>query len=85
MREYIMQRNSGKRLKNNLGVNQNQLHIIIQIIIVLLKHKQLLPAYFLLIFDKIQVVWMLQSTTTAAKLPFEHLFIFFCIHYFFIY
>ena len=29
-----MQRNSGKTLKNNLGVNQNQLHIITQIIIV---------------------------------------------------
>ena len=29
-----MQRNSGKTLKNNLCVNQNQLHTIIQIIIV---------------------------------------------------
>ena len=43
-----------------------------------LKLKQLLPAYFLkLIFDKIQVIWMLQSTTIAAKLPFEHVFMFF--------
>ena len=29
MMEYVMQRNSGKRLENNLRVNQNQLHVII--------------------------------------------------------
>ena len=34
MMEYVIQRNSGKRLENNLRVNQNQLHVIIQIIIV---------------------------------------------------
>ena len=34
MMEYVMQGNSGKRLENNLRANQNQLHVIIQIIIV---------------------------------------------------
>ena len=49
-----------------------------------LKLKQLLPAYFLkLIFDKIQVIWMFQSATIAAKLPFENFFMFFRIQDFF--
>ena len=51
-----------------------------------LKLKQLLPAYFpKLIFDKIQVIWMFQSATIAAKLPFENFFMFFRIQDFFIY
>ena len=51
-----------------------------------LKLKQLFPAYFLkLIFDKIQVIWMFQSATIAAKLPFEDFFLFFRMQDLFIY
>ena len=46
-----------------------------------LELKQLLPAYFLkLIFDKIQVIGMFQSTTIAAKLPFEDFKIFLSVN-----
>ena len=50
----------------------------------MLKLKQLLPAYFLkLIFDKIQVIWIFQSTTITAKLPSEDFFyVFFAFNIF---
>ena len=55
-----------RNLQLNLQLNLN------------LKLKQLLPIYFLkLIFDKIQVICMFQ--TTAAKLSFENFFMFFRI------
>ena len=85
-----MQRNSDKTLKNKLRINQIQLPTVIQIIVVAGKcfaETQAIIAYILLklIFDKIQVIWMFQSTTTAAKLPSENFLCFFAIKVFFYY
>ena len=83
-----MQRNSGKTLKNNLCVNQNQLHTIIQIIIVAGKCFAETQAIIASILSKINI-WQdsnyldISKHNYHCKITFWGLFLFFSHSIFF--